>query len=95
MRSAEIHDIATALDRTVLVTRTLADGFSHETCLLTLADGRVIARLGGPDPAVEAAVMDVARRHVPVPRVLSVLPAASADEDTRPVIICEYVSGTP
>jgi aminoglycoside phosphotransferase (APT) family kinase protein len=72
----------------------LAGGFSHETCLLTLADGRdVVARLGGPDPAIEAAVMAAAGAYVPVPEVLLVLPPAG--EDTRPAMVIEYVAGTP
>jgi aminoglycoside phosphotransferase (APT) family kinase protein len=91
MRPEEIHRIATALDTPVVATDVLAGGYSHETCLLTLADRRVVARLGGPDPAVEAAVMAAARPYVPVPRVLHVLPA----DDPRPVMILEYVTGTP
>jgi aminoglycoside phosphotransferase (APT) family kinase protein len=94
MRPKEIDGIGTALGGTVVTTRTMAGGFSHETCLLTLADGRaVVARLGGPDPAVEAAVMAAAREHVPVPEVLHVLPPAG--EDTRPAMVVEYVAGTP
>jgi aminoglycoside phosphotransferase (APT) family kinase protein len=72
----DVHRIAAVLDSAVVSTRTLAGGFSHETCLLTLADGQVVARLGGADPAVEAAVMAVGRRHVPVPEVLALLPGA-------------------
>jgi hypothetical protein len=68
---------------------------SHETCLLTLPDGQVVARLGGPDPAIEAAVMAAARRSVPVPRVLLVMPSAAEAEDARPVMILEHVAGTP
>jgi Ser/Thr protein kinase RdoA (MazF antagonist) len=93
MRPEEIDGIAAALDRTVVAERTLAGGFSHETCLLTLADGQVVARLGGPDPAIEAAVMATARRRVPVPEVLLVL--RPADEDARPAMVLEYVPGTP
>ena len=74
--------------------RPLAGGFSHETCLVTLADGdRVVVRLGGTDPAVEAAVMSRGRAQVPVPRVLLVLP--SAGEGVRPAMVLEYVTGTP
>ncbi|MEO3817803.1 phosphotransferase [Plantactinospora sp. B24E8] len=90
----EISRIAAALDSTVLAARTLAGGYSHQTCLLTLADGAVVARFGGADPAVEAAVMDAARRHVPVPEVLLVLPAG-AGEQSRPAMVIEYVAGTP
>jgi hypothetical protein len=61
MRPEEIHGIAAALGRAMVATSTLAGGFSHETCLLTLADGQVVARAGGPDPAIEAAVMAAAR----------------------------------
>lgn len=89
MTPEEADGIATALGREVLATATLAGGFSHETCLLTLADGQVVARLGGPDPAIEAAVMAAARAYVPVPRVLLVVPAA------RPAMILEHVAGTP
>lgn len=94
MHSEEIRGIAEALGRTVVATRTLAGGFSHETSLLTLADDRVVARLGGSDPVIEAAVMSAARRHVPVPRVLRVLPSTGG-EDTRPAMVLEYVEGRP
>jgi aminoglycoside phosphotransferase (APT) family kinase protein len=94
VRTAEIEAIAEALGRPVVETRPLAGGFSHETCLLTLAGGeRVVVRLGGPDPAIEAAVMTRARAHVPVPRVLRVVPAVS--EGVRPAMVLEYVAGTP
>ena len=88
----EMRAIAQALDRPVVAGRRLAGGFSHETCLLTLPDGQVVARLGGPDPAIESAVMTVARRHVPVPEVLLVLPATS---DVRSVMLVEFVAGSP
>ncbi len=90
MRPEELNGIAAALDREIVAERTLAGGFSHETSLLTLEDGLVVARLGGPDPYVEAAIMDAARRHVPVPRVLHV-----ADDGDRPVMVLEHVDGTP
>ncbi len=94
MQPEEVHGIAAALGRAVVATRTLAGGFSHETCLLTLADGQVVARLGGPDPAIEAATMAAARRYAPVPQVLHVLPAAAGD-GTRPAMVVEHVAGTP
>ena len=73
--------------------RPLAGGFSHETCLLTLNGGeRVVVRLGGPDPGTEAAVMARARAHVPVPRVLCLVPRVN--EETRPAMVLEYVTGT-
>ena len=94
MRTGEVDAIAVALGQTVVEARPLAGGFSHETCLLTLADGdRVVVRLGGPDPGIEAAVMTRARAHVPVPQVLCVVPAAS--EGVRPAMVIEYVAGTP
>jgi aminoglycoside phosphotransferase (APT) family kinase protein len=94
MRTGEADAIAEALGRAVIDVRPLAGGFSHETCLLTLTGGdQVVARLGGPDPAIEAAVMARARAQVPVPRVLRVVPAAS--EDVRPAMILEYAAGTP
>jgi aminoglycoside phosphotransferase (APT) family kinase protein len=94
MRSGEADAIAEALGDAVVGARPLAGGFSHETCLLTLAGGdRVVARLGGPDPGIEAAVMARARARVPVPRVLRVVPAAS--EGVRPAMILEYGAGTP
>jgi aminoglycoside phosphotransferase (APT) family kinase protein len=94
MRSGETDAIAEALGRAVAEVRPLAGGFSHETCLLTLTGGdRVVVRLGGPDPAIEAAVMARARVHVPVPRVLCVVPAVS--EGLRPAMVLEYVAGTP
>jgi aminoglycoside phosphotransferase (APT) family kinase protein len=94
MRTGEVDAIAEALGGAVAEVLPLAGGFSHETCLVTLAGGdRVVARLGGPDPAIEAAVMARARAQVPVPRVLRVVPAAS--EDMRPAMILEYAAGTP
>jgi aminoglycoside phosphotransferase (APT) family kinase protein len=95
MQPEEIHGIAAALGRDVVGTSTLAGGFSHETCLLTLTDGQVVARLGGSDPAVEAAVMAAAGRYVPVPQVLLVMPSAAEDEGARPAMVLEYVAGTP
>lgn len=93
MQPEEVHGIAAALGSAVVETSTLAGGFSHETCLLTLADGQVVARLGGADPAVEAAVMAAAGRCVPVPEVLLVMPAEA--EGARPAMVLEYVAGTP
>jgi aminoglycoside phosphotransferase (APT) family kinase protein len=90
MRAEEMAVVAEALGGAVAETSTLAGGFSHETCLVTYAGGRAVARLGGPGPAVEAAVMSTARRHVPVPEVLAVIPAT---ERTRPVMLVEYVAG--
>ena len=95
MRPGEVHAIAAAFGGSVVVTSTLAGGFPHETCLLTLTDGQVVARLGGPDPAIEAAVMAAARRYVPVPQVLLVMPPAPADERARPAMVLEHVAGTP
>ncbi|GIF02742.1 hypothetical protein Asi03nite_02800 [Actinoplanes siamensis] len=87
----EIQGIAEALGSKIVATSVLAGGFSHETCLLTLADGRVVARFGGTDPVVEAGVMAAARRHVPVPDVLVVMPGG--DELGRPAMVIEYVDG--
>jgi aminoglycoside phosphotransferase (APT) family kinase protein len=95
MRTEEAHGIAAAMGSTVVTTSTLAGGFSHETCLLTLTDGQVVARLGGGDPAIEAAVMAAARRYVPVPQVLLVMPPATVAEGARPGMVLEYVAGTP
>jgi aminoglycoside phosphotransferase (APT) family kinase protein len=92
MRPAEIHSIASALDSTVVSTRTLAGGFSHDTHLVTLAEGQVVARFGGPDPGIEAAVMALASQYVPVPRVLAVIPTR---DGARPGMILEFVTGTP
>jgi aminoglycoside phosphotransferase (APT) family kinase protein len=89
----EVHGIAAALGSAVVGTSTLAGGFSHETCLLTLTDGQVVVRLGGADPAVEAAVMTAARQYVPVPRVLLVMPPGTVG--ARPAMVLEYVTGTP
>jgi hypothetical protein len=44
MRTEELHGIAAELGSKVVTTSVLAGGFSHETCLLTLADGPVVAR---------------------------------------------------
>jgi aminoglycoside phosphotransferase (APT) family kinase protein len=72
-------DIADRLGSRLVSSTVLAGGFSHETVLLTLTDGRVVARFGGvgnaagnggDGPAIEAAVMDAARPHVPVPGLL-------------------------
>lgn len=92
MRPEEIAAVAAALDREVVATETLAGGYSHETSLVTLADGPVVVRFGGPDPAVEAAVMKAARPFAPVPEVLRVLPAA---DGVRPAMVLEHVAGTP
>src|SRR3954468_7683110 len=94
MTPAETEGIGAALGAAAVATRALAGGFSHETRLLTLADGRdVVARLGGPDPAIEAAVMAAAGACVPVPYVLLVLP--SPGEDARPAMVIDYVAATP
>jgi aminoglycoside phosphotransferase (APT) family kinase protein len=94
MHTDEVNELATALGREVVATRKLAGGFSHETCLLTLADGgQVVARLGGQDPGIEAAVMTAARPHVPVPEVLLLLPAVG--QQARPAMVISYVAGTP
>lgn len=94
MQLKEIHLIAEALGRNVVRTSTLAGGFSHETCLLTLTDGQVVARLGGSDPVVEAAVMAEASRHVPVPQVLLVMPSVAEDQGARPAMVLDHVAGT-
>ncbi|WP_444947721.1 phosphotransferase [Micromonospora ureilytica] len=91
MRIEDVEGIAAALGSRVVTTSVLAGGFSHETCLLTLADRRVVARFGGTDPTIEAGVMDVARRYVPVPEVLLVMPAG--DGRVRPAMVIEYVDG--
>ena len=93
MRAAEADVVASELGQPVTDVRSLAGGFSHETCLVELGTDRVVVRLGGTDPAIEAAVMDAARGHVPVPDVLRVRPAA--DGVSRPVMILEFVDGTP
>ena len=94
MRAGETDAIAETVGQPVLEVQPLAGGFSHETCLLTLAAGdRVVVRLGGPDPAIEAAVMARARAQVPVPGVLYVVPAVN--EGVRPAMVLEYVAGTP
>jgi hypothetical protein len=80
MRTGEVGALEAALGSAVVEVRRLAGGFSHETCLVTLAGGElVVVRLGGPDPAIEAAVMARARALVPVPEVLFVVPAAGED----------------
>lgn len=92
MRPDEANRAATAVGSAAVGVQVLAGGFSHETCLLTLDDGQVVVRLGGAAPAVEAAVMEAGRRHVPVPQVLGVLPA---DGDVRAAMVLECVTGTP
>lgn len=91
MRIEELDGIAAALGSKVVTTSVLAGGFSHETCLLTLADGQVVARFGGTDLAIEAGVMAAARRHVPVPEVLLVMPGGG--EHVRPAMVIEFVDG--
>ncbi|WP_127548527.1 phosphotransferase [Actinoplanes sp. OR16] len=91
MRIEELQGIAEALGSKVVTTSVLAGGFSHETCLLTLADGQVVARFGGTDPVVEAGVMAAARPHVPVPDVLLVMPGGGQHE--RPTMVIDYVDG--
>jgi aminoglycoside phosphotransferase (APT) family kinase protein len=86
MRKRALEEIAAELGGRVLSSQTLAGGFSHETVLVTLADRRVVARFGGGDPAVEAAVMAAAAPFVPVPDVLLVRPDA---------LVISYVEGTP
>jgi Ser/Thr protein kinase RdoA (MazF antagonist) len=85
--------IEAALDRAVLDWRSLAGGFSHETCLLTLDDGPVVARFGGPDPVIEASVMAAARCRVPVPEVLLVMQPTG--DGSRSGMVIEHVAGTP
>lgn len=65
MPSEEILKVAAVLGSTVVASRTLAGGFSHQTCLLTLSDGQVVVRLGGVNPGLEAAVMTLAGRTYP------------------------------
>src|ERR1700743_2586503 len=78
MRSGEVDAIAEALGRAVVEVRPLAGGFSHETCLLILAGGdRVVARLGGTDPAIEAAVLAHGRTQGPVPLGLPLVPSGT------------------
>ena len=82
--TAELGAVAEALGSRIVGVRTLAGGFSHRTYLLTLTDGPVVVRVGGAAPDVEAAVMELAGPHVPVPAVLLVEPA----------VVLEFVSGT-
>ena len=95
MLSDELRQVAAALGGAVVGAQVLAGGFSHETSLLTLTGGQVVVRLGGPDHAIETAVMAAARRHVPVPRVRKVLPTLPAGSDARSAMVLEYVVGTP
>lgn len=81
---ADLYAIASELGSGFVASRALAGGFSHSTELLTLTDGQVVVRSGGAAPRVEAAVMDLARGHVPVPEVLLV-----RDD----VLVIEYVAG--
>ncbi|WP_163506168.1 phosphotransferase family protein [Fodinicola acaciae] len=92
MTPEELDRVAAALGREVTDTSTLAGGFSHETCLVRYAGGQVVARLGGPDPAIEAAIMAAGSRYVPTPRVLDIV---AATERTRAAMLLEFVSGAP
>lgn len=82
---ADLHSIASELGSSLVESQPLAGGYSHSTSLVTLTDGRVVVRSGGTAPRVEAAVMDLARAHVPVPSVLLV-----RDD----VLVIEYVAGS-
>jgi aminoglycoside phosphotransferase (APT) family kinase protein len=104
VRAEEIERVASALGQPVTGCRTLAGGFSHQTCLLELGSDRAVVRLGGTDPAIEAAVMAAAGAWVPVPEVLLVLPASAAGTVAadgaapaggfaRPTMVLEYVTG--
>lgn len=92
MTPEELDGVAAALDREIIGTSTLAGGFSHETCLVQLTDGQVVVRLGGPDPAIEAAVMAAGAAYVPVPHVLTIVPGTA---DARAATVLEFVSGAP
>jgi len=57
-----------------------------------------VARVGGAHPDIEAAVMNVARRHVPVPEVLLMLDletGTGTGTRSRRAMILEWVAGTP
>ncbi|WP_194921720.1 phosphotransferase family protein [Catenulispora rubra] len=95
MVSDELRQVAEALGESAVAARVLAGGFSHETSLLTLGSGQVVVRFGGADHGIEAAVMDAARAHVPVPQVLKVLDAGSLGAGARSAMVLEYVNGTP
>ena len=69
---ADLHSIAAELGSSLVGSRTVVGGFSPATSLVTLTDGQVVVRSGAAAPRVEAAVMDLARAHVPVPSVLLV-----------------------
>lgn len=84
--------VASALGSRVLDTQTLAGGYSHETCLVTVEGGRYVVRLGGTDPAIEAAVMARAARVVPVPGVVALLPPEGR---ARAGMILNWVEATP
>jgi aminoglycoside phosphotransferase (APT) family kinase protein len=88
----EEHAIACALGSEVIQGQALAGGFSRETSLVTLTNGQVVARLGGTDPLIEAAVMTAAGRYVPVPRVLCTL--AGSGDGPRAGMVLEHVTGT-
>ncbi|MBF6331408.1 phosphotransferase [Nocardia transvalensis] len=95
MRAAETKRIGDLLGDTVLDSRALAGGHSHETWLLVLSQRSVVVRLGDADHATEAAVMAAAEKHVPVPAVITVLPAIPADEQLRSAMVLDHVAGTP
>lgn len=92
MRLDETRRVAVALDSVVVNSERLAGGFSHETTLVTLKNGRVVARFGGSDPRIEAAAMIRAGQAVPVPEVLEVLLAPS--ERDRTGMVLSYIEGT-
>lgn len=90
MLSDELGRVAAELGSEAVGAEVLAGGFSHQTYLLTLTDRQVVVRLGGPGHDVEAAVMAVAHRYVPVPRILKVVGSSA-----RSAMVLEYVAGTP
>ncbi|MBP2478187.1 aminoglycoside phosphotransferase (APT) family kinase protein [Crossiella equi] len=91
MRSSEL-DRLTALLGPVRSVHPLAGGYSYETCLLDLPGDRVVVRLGGAAPEVEAAVLALGRTAVPVPAVRHVLPG---EDGVRAAVVLDFVEGTP
>lgn len=94
MNTDEWLAIEQAIGQTIRRQRPLAGGYSHETCLVETDDGLAVARLGGPDPAIEAAVMTTARQRVPVPEVWAIA-TAPAYADARPFMVIDHIAGTP
>lgn len=89
MRRSEFEGVARRLGSTLQRVSVLTGGYSHQTTLLTLTNGRAVVRTGGAQPRTEAAVM--ARATVPTPRVLLVDDACMAIEYVDAAVLSDVL----